>query len=68
MVLIKKTKLKHPDKINLNLRVLKKTKNKFHLIESLVSLIGLYDEITIIETMAKKTKVTFSGKFYKKIS
>ena len=68
MVLIKKTTLKSPAKINLHLRVLKKVPNKYHLIESLVSLIGLYDEITIKETLAKKTKITFLGKFSKTIS
>jgi len=68
MVLIKKTTLKSPAKINLHLRVLKKVPNKYHLIESLVSLIGLYDEITINETLAKKTKITFFGKFSKTIS
>ena len=68
MALIKKTTLKSPAKINLHLRVLKKAPNKYHLIESLVSLIGLYDEITINETLTKKTKITFLGKFSKTIS
>ena len=68
MALIKKTTLKSPAKINLHLRVLKKVPNKYHLIESLISLIGLYDEITINETLAKKTKITFLGKFSKTIT
>jgi len=68
MALIKKITLKSPAKINLHLRVLKKVTNKYHLIESLVSLISLYDEITINQTLAKKTKVTFLGKFSRTVT
>ena len=68
MALIKNFLLKSPAKINFHLRVLKKVPNRYHLIESLVSLIGLYDEITIKETSVEKTRVSFVGKFSKTIS
>jgi len=68
MAFIKNTTLKSPAKINLHLKVLKKLPNRYHLIESLVSLIELHDEISIKETLKKKTKVIFFGKFSKNIS
>ena len=57
MVLIKKTYLRSPAKINLFLRVIKKMSNSYHEIQSLVSHINLYDEISIQETNSKKTIV-----------
>ena len=68
MELIKNIKLQSPAKINLYLKVLKRLPSQYHLIESLVSHISLYDEIKISENFKKKTIVTFSGKFSKHIS
>ena len=50
-------------KINISLSVLKKLKNKHHKIESLVSLIDLYDEIYIKKIKAKSHKILFDGEF-----
>ena len=54
-------------KINISLGVLKKLKSKFHKIESLVSLIDLYDIIKIEPSKSKKHKVIFTGLYSKKI-
>ena len=65
MELTKKTYLRSPAKINLFLRVIKKMSNSYHEIQSLISHINLYDEISIHETNSKKTTVKFQGKFTK---
>jgi 4-diphosphocytidyl-2-C-methyl-D-erythritol kinase len=65
MVFIKKTYLRSPAKINLFLRVIKKMSNSYHEIQSLVSHINLYDEISIHETNSRKTIVKFRGAFAK---
>jgi len=54
-------------KINLNLNVIGKTKN-LHKLQSIVSLISLYDEISLREIDNRKHKILFKGKFSKKIT
>ena len=66
MVLIKPDTILSPAKINLFLKVIKKQSNGMHQIYSFVSLINLFDKITISES--DKEKIKFSGKFSKNIS
>ena len=54
-------------KINLNLNVIGKTKN-LHKLQSIVSLISLYDEISLRQIDSRKHKILFKGKFSKKIT
>ena len=54
-------------KINLSLKVLGKLKNKFHKIESLISIINLHDVIYIKENKKKKHHIEFIGRFSKGI-
>ncbi len=54
-------------KINLNLNVIGKIKN-LHKLQSIVSLISLYDEISLREIDNRKHKILFKGKFSKKIT
>ena len=61
------SKIKSYSKINLSLGVLGKLKSKFYRVESLVSFIDLYDEISIQKVNKKKHKVIFYGKFSKNI-
>ena len=65
---MKSSKIKSYCKINLSLRVLKKLKNGYHNIKSLVTFCDLYDVILISKTTSSKDKITFSGKFKKGIS
>ena len=58
--------IKSHAKINLALNIVGKSKN-LHKIESLIAFVNLYDEILIKEIKSKCHKVTFSGKFSKKI-
>ena len=54
-------------KINLNLNILGKTKN-LHKLQSIVSRISLYDEISLRQIGSRKHKILFKGKFSKKIT
>ena len=54
-------------KINLNLNVVGKIKN-LHKLQSIVSLISLYDEISLRQIDSRKHKILFKGKFSKKIT
>ncbi len=54
-------------KINLNLNVIGKTKN-LHKLQSIISLISLYDEISLRQIDSHKHKILFKGKFSKKIT
>ena len=54
-------------KINLNLNVVGKTKN-LHKLQSIVSLISLYDEISLKQIDSRNHKILFKGKFSKKIT
>ena len=64
---MKQFKLKSFCKINLILRVLKKLKNGYHNISSIVTFCDLHDVISISETKFLKDKISFSGRFRKNI-
>ena len=55
-------------KINLSLNVIQKLSNKYHRIESLITFVQIFDEIKIRQTIYKKNKIFFTGKFAKGIS
>ena len=55
-------KIKSFAKVNLFLKVVGKSKN-YHNLYSLISQINLFDEISIQETSAKKSKFLFTGPF-----
>ena len=61
-------KIKSFCKINLFLRVVKKLKNGYHNIKSLVAFCDLHDVITISKIKGKEDKISFSGKFKKGIN
>lgn len=61
-------KIKSYAKINLSLNVIKKLKNNYHNIESLITFISLSDEIFIRPIKLKKNKVFFYGTFSKGIN
>ena len=54
-------------KINLSLNVIKKLPNNYHRIESLITFVQIFDEIKIRQTLYKKNKIFFIGKFAKGI-
>ena len=56
------SKIKSYAKINLALNIVGKTKS-LHKIESIVSFLNLYDEISIRTLRNKKHKIKFFGKF-----
>ena len=58
-----KVKIKSYCKINLTLRILKKLKNGYHNISSLITFCNIYDEILISKIKGKKDKIKFFGKF-----
>ena len=60
-------KLKSWAKINLSLNVIKKQKNNYHKIESLITFVQIFDEIKIKRINKKENKVSFLGKFSKGI-
>ena len=64
---MKKHKIKSFCKINLSLRILSKLSNGYHSIASFITFCDLYDEILIKEIYGTKDKISFSGKFKKKI-
>ena len=65
---MKKFKLKSFCKINLLLRVVKRLKNGYHNISSLITFCDLHDVISISETNLLEDKISFSGRFRKKIN
>ena len=65
---MKNFKIKSYCKINLSLRVLKKLKNGYHNIMSLITFCDLHDVISISEIRNLKDKISFSGKFKKGIN
>ena len=65
---MKNFKIKSYCKINLSLRVLKKLKNGYHKIMSLITFCDLHDLISISEISNLKDKISFSGKFKKGIN
>ena len=60
---MKKYKLKSYCKINLTLRVLRKLKNGYHQIESLITFNNLYDEISIKKIKSLRDNISFTGQF-----
>ena len=65
---MKNFKIKSYCKINLNLRIIKKLKNGYHNISSLITFCDLHDIISISKIKKPKDKITFSGKFSNNIS
>ena len=65
---MKKFKLKSFCKINLLLRVVKRLKNCYNNISSLITFCDLHDVISISKTNLLKDKISFSGRFRKKIN
>ena len=65
---MKNFKIKSFCKINLSLRVIKKLKNGYHDIISLITFCNLHDVITISKINNFKDKISFSGKFKKGIN
>lgn len=63
---MQKRVIKSPAKINLALNIVGKKKN-LHEIESIVSFVNLYDEISIKEIKQKEHQIKFYGPFSKKI-
>ena len=60
---MKNFKIKSYCKINLSLKVLKKLRNGYHNIISLVTFCELHDVISITKINSSKDKINFSGKF-----
>ena len=65
---MKNFKIKSYCKINLSLKILKKLKNGYHNISSLITFCDLHDVISISQINKSKDKITFSGKFCKGIN
>ena len=61
-------KINSQAKINLSLHVIKKLKNNYHNIESLVTFLKLSDDILVRKTNSQNHKVLFYGKFAKGIN
>tara|TARA_B100000965_G_scaffold406118_1_gene443289 strand:+ start:2950 stop:3792 length:843 start_codon:yes stop_codon:yes gene_type:complete len=64
---MKKDLIKSYAKINLSLNVLRKDKNGYHKIQSLISFLNLYDEIYIQQINKKKHSINFRGSFSKNL-
>ena len=65
---MKKFKIKSFCKINLFLRILKRLRNGYHNIESLITFCDLHDVISIRKIKGSKDKISFSGRFKKGIN
>ena len=61
------SRIKSHAKINLSLGVIEKIDSEYHKIESLISFLKFYDEISIEKIKNKNHKVEFFGKFSKGI-
>jgi 4-diphosphocytidyl-2-C-methyl-D-erythritol kinase len=64
---VKNFEIKSYCKINLSLKIIKKLKNGYHNISSLITFCDLYDVISISKINTPKDRISFSGKFYKGI-
>lgn len=64
---MKKFKIKSYCKVNLSLKVIRKLRNGYHDIQSIVTFCNLYDEIYIQKINNDKDKIYFLGKFKKGI-
>ena len=60
-------KIKSFCKININLRVLKKLKNGYHSIQSLILFCDIFDLVSVSQIKSAKDKIKFYGKFKKGI-
>ena len=60
---MKNFKIKSYCKINLSLKIIKKLKNGYHNISSLITFCDLYDVISISKINKNKDIIIFSGKF-----
>ena len=65
---MKKFKVKSFCKINVSLRVLKKLKNGYHSIQSLIFFCNIFDLILIKQIKGSKDKIKFYGRFKKGIN
>ena len=65
---MKYDKINSQAKINLSLHVIKKLKNNYHNIESLVTFLKLSDDILVKKSSNQSHKVLFYGKFAKGIN
>ena len=65
---MKNFKIKSYCKINLSLKIIKKLKNGYHNISSLITFSDLHDVIRISKIKKPKDKITFSGKFCNNIN
>ena len=63
-----KFQIKSFGKINLYLKVIKKLKNGYHSIKSLITFCNLYDNIYVQEIFGSKDEVNFFGKFKNQIN
>jgi len=59
--------IKSHAKINVSLSVVGKLQSNLHKIESIVTFINVYDLLSIKQSTLKKHKISFRGKFSKKI-
>ena len=55
-------KIRAPAKVNLRLRVVGKRKDGYHLLDTLMVPVSLYDDIVITKAKKDKTRQTFSGR------
>ena len=65
---MRKFKIKSFCKINLSLRILKKLRSGYHNIKSLITFCDLHDVISIHKIKGQRDKISFSGRFKKKIN
>ena len=64
---MKNFKIKSYCKINLSLKIIKKLKNGYHNISSLITFCDVHDVISISKINSPKDRISFSGKFQKGI-
>jgi len=65
---VRDIKIKSFCKINLSLQVIKKLRNNYHNIKSLITFCELHDLIHVSKISGTKDKISFSGRFKKGIS
>ena len=65
---MKNFKIKSYCKVNLSLKIIKKLKNGYHNISSLITFCDLHDVISVSKINRPKDRISFSGKFCKGIN
>ena len=65
---MKRIKIKSYCKINLSLKVIKKMKNGYHTINSIITFCNLHDIISITKNKKLNDNITFTGMFKKGIN